>query len=77
VVFWALTSYRLIGGYPCFRGTYCLHLQDKSDWGMYVVDYIVKRQCMSVGGRGGKEVHKDVSTGMVLTKCDDKITALF
>ena len=31
-----------------------------SDWGMYVVDYIVKLQCMSVGGRGGKEVHKDL-----------------
>jgi len=61
VVFWALTSYRLIGGYQCFRGTCCLHLQDKSDLGMYVVDYIMKLQCMSVGGSGGKAVHNDLS----------------
>jgi len=54
VVFWALTSYRLIDGYQCFRGTCCLHLQDKSDLGMYVVDYTVKLQCMSVGRRGAR-----------------------
>ena len=51
-VFWAVTSYNLIGGYQCFRGTCCLHLQDKSDLGTYVVDYIGKLQCMSVEGNG-------------------------
>jgi hypothetical protein len=55
-----VTSYSLIGGYQCFIGTCCLHLQDKSDLGMYVLGYIDKLQCMSEGREGGKEVYNDL-----------------
>jgi hypothetical protein len=31
LVFKDVTSYRLVGGYQRFRGTYCLHFQNKID----------------------------------------------
>jgi hypothetical protein len=38
VVFWVMTSSRLVGGYQCFRGSYCLHLQPWR-WRQYVLTY--------------------------------------
>jgi hypothetical protein len=31
VVFWIVTP--IVGGYQCFKGTCCIHLQNQSDWG--------------------------------------------
>jgi hypothetical protein len=31
VVLWAMTPYTLVGGYQCFGGAHCSHLQDIKD----------------------------------------------
>jgi hypothetical protein len=37
VVFWAVTPFSLLGGYPCFGGKCCLHLQSRHGVGSGLV----------------------------------------